>query len=36
MFIRQAMLQFYLFTRQEAPAELMREVLKKQIGPVRV
>ncbi len=36
MFIRQAMLQFYLFTRQEAPAELMREVLKKTIGPVRV
>ena len=35
MFIRQAMLQYYLFTHQEAPADLMREVLKKTIGPVR-
>lgn len=35
MFIRQAMLQFYLFTRQEADANLMREVLTKTIGPVR-
>ncbi|MCA9230748.1 MAG: shikimate dehydrogenase [Planctomycetales bacterium] len=34
MFIRQALLQFFLFTRQEAPTELMREVLKKAIGPV--
>jgi 3-dehydroquinate dehydratase/shikimate dehydrogenase len=36
MFIRQAMLQFFLFTHQEAPTELMREVLKKTIGPVRM
>ncbi len=35
MFIRQAMLQYYLFTHKEAPADLMREVLKKTIGPVR-
>ena len=35
MFIRQAMLQYFLFTHQEAPADLMREVLKKTIGPVR-
>jgi 3-dehydroquinate dehydratase/shikimate dehydrogenase len=36
MFVRQAMLQFFLFTRQEAPADLMREVLKRTIGPVKV
>ena len=35
MFIRQAMLQFYLFTHQEADADLMRDVLKRTIGPVR-
>ena len=35
MFVRQAMLQFFLFTRQEAPADLMRDVLKRTIGPVR-
>jgi len=35
MFVRQAMLQFYLFTKQEAPAQLMREVLKKTIGAVK-
>jgi len=35
MFLRQAMLQFFLFTREEAPLELMRKVLKKTIGPVR-
>ncbi len=35
MFIRQAMLQFFLFTHEEAPADLMREVLMKTIGPVR-
>ena len=34
MFERQAMLQFFLFTRQEAPPGLMREVLKKTIGPI--
>ncbi|HMO85322.1 MAG TPA: shikimate dehydrogenase [Lacipirellulaceae bacterium] len=35
MFVRQAMLQFFLFTRKEAPADLMRDVLKRAIGPVR-
>jgi 3-dehydroquinate dehydratase/shikimate dehydrogenase len=35
MFVRQAMLQFFLFTRKDAPAELMREVLKRAIGPVK-
>jgi 3-dehydroquinate dehydratase/shikimate dehydrogenase len=35
MFVRQAMLQFFLFTRKEAPADLMRDVLKRTIGPVR-
>jgi 3-dehydroquinate dehydratase/shikimate dehydrogenase len=35
MFVRQAMLQFFLFTKKEAPADLMRSVLKKTIGPVR-
>ncbi|MCH2113319.1 MAG: shikimate dehydrogenase [Pirellulales bacterium] len=34
MFERQAMLQFFLFTRQEAPPELMRDVLRKTIGPI--
>jgi 3-dehydroquinate dehydratase/shikimate dehydrogenase len=35
MFIRQAALQFLLFTGREAPEELMRETLKRAIGPVR-
>ncbi|HEV3003977.1 MAG TPA: shikimate dehydrogenase [Pirellulales bacterium] len=35
MFIRQAALQFKLFTGQEAPFELMRDVLKRAIGPAR-
>lgn len=35
MFIRQAALQFKLFTDQEAPADLMREVLKRAIGPAK-
>jgi 3-dehydroquinate dehydratase/shikimate dehydrogenase len=35
MFVRQAMLQFFLFTRKEAPAELMRDELKRAIGPVK-
>jgi hypothetical protein len=29
------MLQYFLFTRKEAPADLMREVLKRTIGPVK-
>ncbi len=35
MFIRQAALQFQYFTGQPAPMDLMREVLKRTIGPVR-
>lgn len=35
MFIRQAALQYELFTGQPAPEELMREELKKAIGPVK-
>lgn len=35
MFIRQAALQFQLFTEQEAPAGLMRDVLRRAIGPVK-
>jgi 3-dehydroquinate dehydratase/shikimate dehydrogenase len=34
MFVRQAMLQFFLFTRTEASPELMRDVLKRAIGPL--
>lgn len=35
MFVRQAKLQFYLFTRKEASADVMRDVLKRATGPVR-
>ena len=35
MFIRQAELQYLLFTGQEAPVDLMRETLKRAIGPVK-
>lgn len=35
MFIRQAALQYLLFTGKEAPEELMRETLKRAIGPVK-
>lgn len=35
MFIRQAALQFKLFTGQEAPADLMRDVLRRTIGPAK-
>ena len=35
MFIRQAAQQFQLFTGEEAPAELMRETLKRAIGPAK-
>jgi len=34
MFEKQAELQFKLFTKQDAPDGLMREVLKKAIGPI--
>jgi 3-dehydroquinate dehydratase/shikimate dehydrogenase len=35
MFIRQAALQFLLFTGKEGPEPLMRETLKRAIGPVK-
>jgi 3-dehydroquinate dehydratase/shikimate dehydrogenase len=35
MFIRQAKLQFLLFTGKEAPEQLMRDSLKRAIGPVK-
>jgi 3-dehydroquinate dehydratase/shikimate dehydrogenase len=35
MFINQAALQFMLFTGQEAPEAVMRETLKRTIGPVK-
>ncbi len=35
MFIRQAALQFFLFTGKEAPTDVMRAELKRAIGPIR-
>ena len=35
MFIRQAALQFQLFTGAEAPTDLMRDTLKRAIGPAK-
>jgi 3-dehydroquinate dehydratase / shikimate dehydrogenase len=35
MFIRQAALQFKLFTGSDAPADLMRDVLRRAIGPAK-
>ncbi len=35
MFVRQARLQFQQFTGQDPPAELMRDVLKRAIGPAK-
>jgi 3-dehydroquinate dehydratase / shikimate dehydrogenase len=35
MFVRQAALQYKLFTGLDAPAELMRSVLKRAIGPAK-
>jgi 3-dehydroquinate dehydratase / shikimate dehydrogenase len=35
MFVRQASLQFKLFTGRDAPWELMRDTLKRAIGPAR-
>jgi len=36
MFVRQAALQFKLFTGQDASLELMRDVLKRTIGPAKM
>jgi 3-dehydroquinate dehydratase/shikimate dehydrogenase len=35
MFVRQACMQFKLFTGQEGPAELMRDVFRRAIGAAR-
>ena len=35
MFIRQAAIQFGLYTGREAPVELMREVVRRKLGPIR-
>jgi 3-dehydroquinate dehydratase/shikimate dehydrogenase len=35
MFIRQAAIQFQLFTGREAPTGVMRETLRRAIDPVR-
>ncbi len=35
MFVRQAALQFQMFTGRDAPVDLMREVVKRQLGPHR-
>jgi 3-dehydroquinate dehydratase/shikimate dehydrogenase len=35
MFVRQAALQFKLYTGQEAPADLMKAALKRKLGPLR-
>ena len=36
MFVRQAALQLRLFTGKEAPPELLRDVLKRAIGPAKM
>jgi 3-dehydroquinate dehydratase/shikimate dehydrogenase len=35
MFVRQASLQFKLFTGQDGPAELMRDVIRRAIGAAK-
>jgi 3-dehydroquinate dehydratase/shikimate dehydrogenase len=35
MFLRQAALQFNLYTGKDAPIEVMREALKRKLGPIR-
>jgi 3-dehydroquinate dehydratase/shikimate dehydrogenase len=36
MFVRQALDQFQLYTGQDAPKDLMRDVLKRKLGPLRL
>jgi len=36
MFVRQAALQFHLFTDQQAPETLMRETLRRSVGAVNI
>ena len=36
LFVRQAALQFQLFTGREAPVELMRKVVKRALSPVTI
>ena len=35
MFVRQAVLQFQIFTEQEAPEELMNDVVHRALSPVK-
>ena len=35
MFVRQAAIQSHLYTGQDAPVDLMREVVKRKLGPIR-
>ena len=35
MFLRQAALQFKLYTGQDAPIDVMRDALKRKLGPLR-
>ncbi len=35
MFIRQAAIQFRMYTGHDAPVELMREVVRRKLGPIR-
>jgi 3-dehydroquinate dehydratase / shikimate dehydrogenase len=35
MFIRQAAIQSHLYTGQEPPVELMREIVRRKLGPIR-
>jgi shikimate 5-dehydrogenase len=35
MFVRQAAHQFQLYTGKEAPLDVMRDVVRRKLGPVR-
>ena len=35
MFIQQAAQQFNLYTGQDAPADVMRDVVRRKLGPIR-